>query len=384
MRGHITKRSSDSYTIVISLGTDPVTQKRQQHWESIKGTKKEAEKRLAELLHQHDNGNYTKPGKSTVAQFLERWLADYARAGIAPRSYERYEGIVRSYLIPSLGSISLVRLKPEHVQGLYGSALEKGLSAKSVNLLHSVLHVALKAAVRWGLVGRNVADAVDPPRIQRTEMRVWNEDEVTVFLDAAKDSPYYALYYTALFTGMRRSELLALKWKDVDLLLCQINVNRGLHRLADGKYIFTEPKSARSRRTIALSPSAIPVLRDHQERRKQDFIILGRTLSEEDLVFCRIDGLPLRPNNVTRTWKVVAKRCGLEPIRLHDARHTHATLMLKRNVHPKIVQERLGHASIQMTLDTYSHVAPGIQEAAAKAFDDLFDMNRNPIVLKGE
>jgi len=222
-----------------------------------------------------------------------------------------------------------------------------------------------------------VTDSVEVPRSKRTEMQTWNESEVSQFLEVAKEGQYYALFYTALFTGMRRSELLALRWQDVDFIYSQIYVNRSLHQLKDGSYIFTQPKSSRSRRTIALSPSTILTLKEHHDRATMDRVVLGVPLTDNDLVFGTIDGKPSRPNTITRAWATAAKRAGVRVIRLHDARHTHASLMLKQGIHPKIVQERLGHASIQMTLDTYSHVAPGLQEAAAKRFDEAFQKGRN-------
>jgi len=176
---------------------------------------------------------------------------------------------------------------------------------------------------------------------------------------------------------MRRSELLALRWQDVDFILGQIYVNRGLHHLRTGKYIFTQPKTARSRRTIALPPSAIMVLQEYYDKKKMDAAMLDLPLTDDALVFSTYEGKPLRPNTVSRAWGTLAARASVKVIRFHDARHTHATLMLKQGIHPKIVQERRGHASIQMTLDTYSHVAPGLQEAAAQRFDDLMKI---PIV----
>jgi integrase len=227
---------------------------------------------------------------------------------------------------------------------------------------------------------RNVADGVDVPRARRPEMQTWNEDDITLFLEAAKTTPYYALFYTALYTGMRRSELLGLKWNDVDLILGEVSVTRSLHHLMDGSYIFTEPKSAKSRRTIALPPSAILTLREHHEKQKLERIMLGIPLTGDDLVFSTLEGKPLRPNTITRAWAILAARCGVKVIRLHDARHTHASLMLKQGIHPKIVQERLGHATIAITLDTYSHVAPGLQETAAKRFDEAFATRYNDTV----
>jgi integrase len=234
-----------------------------------------------------------------------------------------------------------------------------------------VLHKALQTAIKWGLVNRNVADGVDVPRARRNEMQTWDEYEINRFLETAKDSPYYTLFHTALFTGMRRSELLAIRWCDVDFIFSQISVSRSLHHLKDGSYVFTQPKSAKSKRTIALSSFAIVVLREHREKQEVIRASLGIPLKDDDLVFNTPEGKPLRPNTITRAWSTLATRAGVKVIRLHDARHTHASLMLKSGVHPKIVQERLGHASIQITLDTYSHVAPGLQQAAAEGFDKL-------------
>jgi len=375
MRGHITKRGKNSYSIAISLGKDSTTGKYKYQWVSIKGTKKDAEKRLSELLHQLDTGTFMKPNKTTVGEYLQRWLKDYAKPNLSPRGFERYESIVRVHLTPSLGNIPLTQLKPEHIQKHYALKLDYGLSPRSVRYHHVVLHKALQTALKWGLVARNTADGVDVPRVRQTEMQTWDEYEVTRFLEIAKDSHYYALFHMALFTGMRRSELLALRWRDIDFH--QIYVNRSLHHLSDGSYVFTQPKSARGRRTIALSPSSVLTLAEHKEKQKRIRAMLGMPLKDDDLLFSTPDGKPLRPNTVSRAWTTLATRAGLKVIRFHDARHTHASLMLKQGVHPKIVQERLGHASIQITLDTYSHVAPGLQEAAAKTFDKLVSPKYN-------
>jgi len=377
MRGHIEKRGKNSYSIAISLGKDATTGKYKYQWTTVKGTKKETEKRLSELLHQLDNGTFIKPGKTTLAEYLEKWLKDYAKPNLSPRGFERYESIVRVHLIPSLGNISLTQLRSEHLQANYSAKLNEGLSPLTVRYHHIVLHKALQTAVKWGLVSRNVADGVDVPHIHRNEMQTWDEFEITHFLEVAKDSPYYTLFFTALYTGMRRSEMLALRWQDIDFLFSQVSVSRSLHQLKDGSYVFTQPKSAKSRRTIALSPSAILTLQENKEKQEATRAKLGVPLKDDDLVFSTLEGKPLRPNTVSRAWTMLAARAGVKVIRLHDARHTHASLMLKQGVHPKIVQERLGHASIQITLDTYSHVAPGLQEAAAAQFDKLVSPRYN-------
>lgn len=197
MRGSIIKRSKSSYTIVLNLGTDPHTGKRKQQWVSVRGTKKEAEKRLAELLHQLDTGTFMKPGKITLGEYLEKWLKEYAKPNLSPRGFERYQGISAKHLAPELGSILLTQLKPEHLQKHYTGKLNSGLSAGTVRCHHVVIHRALQTAVKWGILSRNVADAVDPPRARHEEMQNWDEYDITHFLEGAKDTSYYTLFYTA-------------------------------------------------------------------------------------------------------------------------------------------------------------------------------------------
>lgn len=383
MRGHVVKRGKNSYSIVISLGKD-TTGKYKYQWVTVKGTKKDAEKRLAELLYQLDNGTFIKPGKTTLAEYLERWLKDYAWPNLAPRTAEGYESIIHRHLTPALGSMALTLLKPEHLQSYYSEKLGSGrfdgkgaLSPTTVSHHHTCLHRALKMALKWGLISRNPADAVAPPRPKRSEMHTMNEDDITRFFEFAKATPYYVLFYEAIFSGMRRSELLALRWCDVDLLLCQVHVTRSLHHLRTGEIVFRSPKTAKGRRMVSLSPSAVLLLQEHRDKQEAQRAKLGMPLKEDDLIFSDLEGKSLLPDTVSHAWTKLVKRSGLEGIRLHDARHTHASLMLKQGAHPKVVQERLGHATISTTLDLYSHVAPGLQEAAAARFDEAFTARYN-------
>lgn len=226
-------------------------------------------------------------------------------------------------------------------------------------------------ALKWGLISRNAADAVTSPRPQRSEMHTMNEDDLHSFLEAAKKTPCYVLFYLALFTGMRRSESLALRWCDVDLLLCQVYITRSLHHLRTGEIVFRAPKTAKGCRMVSLSPSTALLLQEHKDKQAATRASLGIPLKDDGLVFSDLEGKPLLPDTVSHIWAKLVKRIGLEGIRLHDARHTHASLMLKQGVHPKVVQERLGHATISTTLDLYSHVTPGLQQAAAEGFDKM-------------
>ncbi len=318
-----------------------------------------------------------KPSKTTLGEFLERWLKDYAWSTLAPRTAEGYESIIRSHLVPSLGNILLTQLKPEHLQQYYSEKLSDGrydgkgaLSQTTVSHHHTCLHRALKMAVKWGLISRSPADAVTPPRPYRSEMKTMNEDEVQALLEIAKTTPYYGLFYTALFTGLRRSELLALRWYDVDLVMGEVSVNRSLHRLRDSSIVTRQPKTAKARRRVALPPSATLVLREHKEKKALEYAMLGLSLKDDSLIFSQVNGKPLLPDTVSHAWVKIVKRANLKHFRFHDIRHTHASLLLKQNVHPKVVQEKLGHATISTTLDLYSHVTPGLQEAAAVRFDE--------------
>ncbi len=375
MKGCIIERNSN-LRLKVSLGKNPQTGKYESYYETFHGNRTEAQRRLRQLLTEHDKGIFIRPGKATIAEYLKSWLADYCKPNLSPRTHELYSYICNKHILPTLGSILLFDLKPQQLQRLYADKLASGLSNRTVQIIHVTLHKALKNAMKTGQLIRNVVEAVDSPKIQRREMRVMSETDLHIFLEYAKDTPNYALFYTSLFTGMRRAELLALRWSDVDLELCQVSVTRSMQYIqaaALGNRIsFKEPKTTKSKRSIALSPSTTITLREHQAKQNELRESLGYpALSDSDLVFSHYDGSPLLPNSVTHAWMKLVRSCGLHGIRLHDARHTHASLLLKQGVHPKIVQERLGHGSIQITLDTYSHVAPGLQMAAANKFDDI-------------
>ena len=268
-------------------------------------------------------------------------------------------------LIPDLGYIPLAQLQASHLQGFYAQLLKNGrrdgkggLSARTVQHHHRVISEALGHAVKWGLVGRNVALAVDPPKPKQKEMRAMGTEEVHRLLKAAEGTIYYPAIHLALFTGLRRSELLGLRWQDIDLNMVTLSVSRAYQRLPGGRDVFEPPKSAKSRRQVALPPTAVLSLKAHLERQQTNAALLGGALSHDTRVFTWEDGQPILPLTFSHAFRRIARRAGLEGVRLHDSRHTHASLMLAQGVHPKIVQERLGHSSISVTLDTYSHVAP--------------------------
>jgi integrase len=378
MKGSVKNIGENTWQLRFDTGMNPATGKRIQKSLVFHGNSKQADAKLTDILNGIDKGTYIAPNKETVAAFLDRFLKDYASANLSPRTAEGYESIITQHLKPKLGHIPLTALKPADIQKYYGNLLANGrrngkggLNPLTVRHHHMCLHRALGIAVKWGLLYRNPADAIDPPPSRRADMHTMNEAGVQKMLDVVRGTEYYAVFYLAIFTGMRRSELLALRWSDVDLLMGQVSVNRSMHQLRDRSIIFREPKTAKGRRTIALTPTTIQVLKAHLENQIDNQKVHGGAISDADMVFSHSDKSPLLPNSITQAWRFFAKRAGLTGIRLHDARHTHASLMLKQGIHPKIVQERLGHATIATTLDIYSHVAPGLQEAAAQKFDDI-------------
>ena len=378
MRGSIRKRGQTSWTVIVDLGRDPATGKRRQIWRSVKGPKREAEALLVQLLHERDTGVERPVGKLTVASFLDRWLVDYVEPNLAPKTCVSYRDVVRVHLVPALGSLDLVALRPSHIQSLYSRLLQSGrsdrrggLSPRSVLRYHQILHAALHQAVRWQLLVRNPADAVEPPRPARRELRATTAEQARAVMAAADETSIGPFVRLALLTGMRRGELLGLRWADVDLEAGAVHIQQTAQRISGQGIVFRQPKTRLSRRSVALSPDAVAALRRHRVRQAEARFLAGPAYADRDLVFATGLGTPLEPGNLRRTWLGVARAAGIPGLRLHDLRHAHATLMLGQGVHPKVVSERLGHASVNITLDTYSHVLPGLQEAAAAALDSI-------------
>jgi integrase len=350
---------------------------------------KDAEKKVRAMMRAVDDGTFVNTGKQTTGDFLKRWLKEYAVPQLGPRTAEEYAGIVEKHLIPGLGKIALKDLKPEHIQAFYANSMAAPrrdgkpgtISPLTVRHFAMCLHRALTHAVKWGLLSRNPADAVDAPRYQRVDMNIMDESDIEKLLTFARSTRYYQVFYLAIFTGLRRSEFCGLKWGDVDLISGQISVSRSIHQLANNTLVFRPTKTVKSRRNIALTPSTSIMLRAHREKQEAlKMALCGRSLEDADMVFCNPDFTPLKPDSVSGAWAELAKRAGMPQIRLHDCRHSHASILLKQNVHPKIVSERLGHSSIAITLDVYSTVMPGLQEAAALSFDAAMNMPYNKSV----
>jgi integrase len=325
-----------------------------------------------------DGGVTFDAGTQTVGEYLDRWLTDSVRDSVKPRTFSNYSLQVRQHITPALGRVKLKNLSPAHIQSFYRTKLDAGLSPSSVRYIHAVLHRALKQALRWGLVPRNVTEAVDIPKLVREEITALSPEQARVFLSTARGDRYEALYQLAIRTGLRRGELLGLRWRDIDLDVGVLQTVRQLQRLRDQKddhgntvtrVTFSSLKSGKGRR-IRLTVPVAEALRAHRARQAEEKLRLGNLYEDQDLVFATEAGTPLEASNIDRrSFKPILHAAGLPDIRFHDLRHTCATLLLSGNTPPKVVQEILGHADIALTLNTYSHVMPDMQEHAAEAMD---------------
>jgi integrase len=368
MRGTIEKLPSGSWRVTVSLGKDPTTGKYVRSRQTVDGTKKDAERKRTEMLRALDTGTYVEPTKLTLGAFLERWLRDYVGANIQkPKSREFYSSITRVHLIPALGSVALARLTPARVQEYYRDKLESGLSSTSVQGHHRTLHRALVCAVKWGLVGRNVCDATEPPKIRRLEMKTWTPAECLRFLNAAKANRYGPLFAVAIYTGLRQGELLGLRWLDTDFESGTLVVQQTLEK-SGTEPRFGTPKTAKSRRLVPIPAELVTMLRAWKARQNAERLALGSEYRDYGLVFTIPGGGPIHHQNLSRRdFARLTEAAGVPKIRFHDLRHTSAGLLLGANVNAKVVSERLGHSSIGITLDTYSHVLPTMQREASDA-----------------
>jgi integrase len=350
---------------VLDLGQDGAGRRRRR-WVTAK-SKAAVLQQLADLRAKVLDGAIGDPSRATTAQFLGRWLEDVARTTVGPKSYQLYELMVRRHIVPNVGQVPLSKLTPMHLQALLAAMERVDASPRLRQLALSIASRALRQAVKWHMLPRNPADAVAPPRMMRPEIHPLTPDQVTMLLQTAHDDRLHALYSVALGTGMRQGELLGLRWEDVDLAGGCLHVRRQLHEVS-GRLWLGDVKTARARRRIDLPSLAVEALRAHRQR----MLTEGHAPHRDALVFCDTEGGPIRKSNlVRRSFHPLVRRAGLPPTRFHDLRHTHATLLLQQGVHPKVVAERLGHSTISITLDTYSHVLPSLGAEAARRFDAL-------------
>jgi integrase len=372
MAGQIIKRGDRTWLVRIFLGRD-AKGKQLFHRKTIHGTKKDAETYCNKVVRDRDMGTFIEPAALAVKDYLDTWLKTAACPRLRERTYGSYSELLERYVRPILGEKRLCDVRPLDIQTLYGDMTERGLSARTVRYTHAVLSSAFKQAIRWHMLIHNPCEAVELPRAERREMSAFSPEDAENFLKAAKEHEQGVIFAFALATGMRPEEYLGLKWSDIDLEKGTAVVRRVLVRRKGGGWYFGEPKTSRSRRTVPLPATLVEMLTAHRRKQIAARLKAGAVYQNNDLVFATGEGTPHNSRNLAqRHFQVILEKAQL-PIkfRLYDLRHSCATLLLVAGENPKVVAERLGHASVVLTLDTYSHVLPTMQEAASQKLERI-------------
>lgn len=364
----------------IMVGYDPITGKPNR--KAVYGkTQKEVREKLSALREELKNGLKVTVKKMTFGEWLDKWLEDHIKIGTRLTTYENYSCIVKTHIRPLLGTIRLDKLKTEEIQELLrlklnGDKAGMGkLSSKTVILIHMIINSAIKQAMRSGILTCNVAERVTLPKKVRKEIHPMSKGQIHQFLAAIANDRMFAAYYLLLATGMRRGELLGLKWSDIDFNNKCLRINRALAKTNTCGAQFSDTKTQRSRRMIPLESEAIQILKRYKQRQTGEKGDLGEAYQDQDMVFCRGDGVPMHPDVFTHRFIKLTKKAGMIGFRVHDLRHTFATIALGDGIHPKIVQEILGHSNINTTLDIYSHVLPGLKEQAMDRMGSILNSN---------
>jgi integrase len=369
MRGSVRKYDGTrgtTWLYVIDAGTGQDGRRIQKKRRGF-ATRKAAEAAMQLELHQRRSGTYIEKSAETVGELLNRWLTTVSKHKVKPTTLEDYALTIRKHLKPALGAISVQDLTPAMVQSFYADRIDAGIGSRTVQLCHQRLSQALALAVREGVVTRNVCSATEPPTSRPKPSEVWTATEARAFIAASMTDTYAPLWQLALGTGLRRGEFLGVRWQDIDLDGRQLSVRQTVVLLGGAPSI-QPPKSAAARRTIKLSTEIADSLAKHrvaQVARR----LAAESWSDGDLIFCTGEGNPINPNNLYRNFNAIIERAGVKRIPPHGMRHTHATLLLAAGTPIKAVSERLGHAKTSITLDTYAHVLPDMQDRAVEAID---------------
>ncbi|MGH4050001.1 MAG: tyrosine-type recombinase/integrase [Clostridium sp.] len=377
-RGHIRKRvykSGTTWQITIELGIDE-NGERQRMFKSIYGTKKDAEKEMQQMLNELDGGTFVEDTKITVASYLRNWIKIYVEPNLAPTTIDGYKSNVENYIIPRIGNILLQKLSPMHLQDMYLKLSQNGrldgkggLSPTTIRAIHRTLGKALDQALRMEQIKRNVSTLVTIPKVKPYKAEIYDEVELINLLNVCKGTEMEVPITLGATLGLRRGEILGLKWSDINLKECRMTINNNLVSTSAGA-VFTTPKTNKSCRTLELSEGIITLLKEHNLAQKENRIKLGSAYGTNDLVCCYPDGNIYEPKNFSKKFAWFLKSKGLKHIRLHDLRHSNATLMLTYGIPAKVASERLGHSSISITLDLYSHVTANMQKDVADKIEN--------------
>jgi integrase len=377
MAGSIRRRGERSWELKVELGRDPLG-RRLRRFYSHKGTRRQAEVELARLVSESATGVGVDPSRLTVAEFLDRWDRDWASMNVSPKTLERYRQLVRLNLVPHIGQLRIQKLRPSDLNELYARLCRAGgqegrpLSARTVGHVHRVLHRALGHAVQWGVVGRNAADNVNPPRVEAAEVEILRAGDVKGLLDKLRGRSLYIVAVLGLTTGMRRGEMLATRWRDVDFVAGRLRVERSLEQTKAGGLRFKAPKTRTGRRTISIPPALVGELKAHRKAQQERWLALGLgRIPDDALVLSTWDGQPRTPNALSKDWSETMADLGIK-VTLHALRHTHASQLIFSGVDVVMVSRRLGHASPTITLSVYGHMFSNTDDRAAEIMESAF------------
>ncbi|MGE8079068.1 tyrosine-type recombinase/integrase [Peribacillus loiseleuriae] len=370
-----------TWAFTIEIGIDPETGKRKQLTRRGFETKKDAEIASGKIQQEIENDEFIQPKKVLVKDFMVDWLNNIAKQNVKPSTFSGYKGVVAKRIIPIFGALKLEQLKPIMITKYYNSLLEEGLSEEYIDYIHSILKTPLNTAIKWEFIKTNPVVKADKPSIKKKSVSTWSIEECNAFLSKANEDSkphFYILYLLAIYTGMRRGEILGLKWSDIIFPQKKISIARTLYYIHDQGIIEQSTKNDGSNRVISISDMVISELKKHQLWQKERKLKYGIPYSEDGYITANHKGEALNPNYVYNHFIKMIKKTGLKKIRFHDLRHTHATIMLQLGEHPKIVSERLGHSSIEMTMNTYSHVTPDMQQDSSDRFEEALKNAKNP------
>ena len=377
MAGQIIPKGKGKWLVRVFRGRDSQTGKKKYFNKLVNGNKKAAQTYLNKTLREIDQGTFVDPTPVLLGEYLDKWLEAAAKPRLAPNTFEHYQDVLSRYVRPALVNHKLANIRALDVQTLYSDLQKRGLSARTVRYTHAVLNSAFKQAVKWGLIAQNPASLVELPKKERKEMQYLSQEYAAKFLEAAASDRFGSYFHLAIVTGMRPSECLGLQWKDINFGTSMVTIQRALLWKRDGIWYFGEPKTSKSRRSIPLTTSLVLALKEHKRKQAEERLKAGPKYQNLDLVFANVEGGPLMPHNlIVRHFKPILKKAELsESLRLYDLRHSCATLLLEAGENPKVVSERLGHSSVVMTLDTYTHVLPSMQKSASEKLKKMLIVN---------
>lgn len=363
MRGNLTRRGERSWRLKYDIPS--ATGARETRYVTLKGTKAQAEAEAAKIVASVAGGGHVDPSHETVAQFIERWLRDWADGNVSHKTWTRYAQLLRKHLGARLGAVPIQKLRAADLQGVYAAMAEAELADRTRLHLHRVTYTMLKHAAQWDVVSGNVAGKVDAPRVEGGEVEILVAAQIQMILETLRGRPIYPIVATALGTGLRRSELLALRWPDVDLDSGMLRVERALEQTTRGGLVFRAPKTRYGRRSVSLPPSTITALREHRRAQQEQRLLLGLGKAPIDaLVFAEANGAPRSPNAVTKEWQAAMGKLGLRAT-LHSLRHSHASALIASGLDVLTISRRLGHGSPAITLSVYGHLFKTDDRAAA-------------------